>query len=1063
MSNKLLIITPHLSTGGSPQYVLEYILHNKSKYSEIKLIEFSIFSDVYDIQKNKIKNIIGEHNMYSCGYYLSDTFDDDKKKALDIIDEYAPDIIWMNEFPEAYEYRYPPDNVIEKIYRPDRKYHIFETTHYNAFDFGNKRFIPDSFMFCMDSHITKSEHIDIPKCIWKTPMVSKKRPNRETQLNELGIDPTKLHVLNVGLFNANKNQKYIYELASKFGDEVQFHFIGNDCFLDQCDIPENLLENNNCVIWGERGDVESFMSCMDIYLFPSKKELNPITVREALSNNMEVIVNRDEYVDQYTHLPNFHIMDEINTQNFIKSRIKKDTKFLIVTSFYNNTNEQIDRTFECVINQTHNNWIYIVGDDGSTNGCDKYLQYKVNTLADDRIVYYQTKFKRELYLYQNLFTNIQYDYYLDLDSDDYFRHDALEIYDKHYRKFPDVYSIFCDSKVIDGEDGDTKRYALVKPTKNILESFNDRTYEDYYEIWDKYASWSMFGMLRSFRKPKTNSLDIIHNGKTATDSMVLMNSLIYGEHLHLPISLYTYVNRDGSDSSTMSDEEYDHFNDNTKLAFNKIKYAYNEVYDSIYEETSAIIMSGLYTDVSLITEILSEDVDKIKFLYSGDVKVNDYSCTNLIYIENKIKPKVHEDKNVFIYKHLNNYKTGDAEKYLSSSTEAFMNLYQYDRFYSYFRHIILSKSKNTSNKLIVDDFYGIQIDILGDDSKSYNVEFLNGDKPVYSDTITNNMYCSPSVKYFMDWVIKVNGEIVYKQNLENKNVLIEFDSSSLGDTISWFPAVEDFRKKHNCNVTVLTYKNFLIDKSKYPNIDFIEPGDTYHNIHKIYKIGWFYKNDDVDFDLNRNDFKKMPLTSTIYDILGLEDKQGKPHLNFNKIDRIVKEKYITFSPHSTALAKYWNKPKGWQNLINILALKGYKLVMISNEPLNKFHNNKIGGALTNIIDKTGSDLNVVMNLLHYSEFHIGVSSGLSWLSWAMNVKTVIISGFSEPYTEMEDCIRIYPTDDNLCKGCFNTHKLDPSDWDWCPLHKGTSRQFECSKSIKVGDILKELQLNKLIE
>lgn len=26
-------------------------------------------------------------------------------------------------------------------------------------------------------------------------------------------------------------------------------------------------------------------------------------------------------------------------------------------------------------------------------------------------------------------------------------------------------------------------------------------------------------------------------------------------------------------------------------------------------------------------------------------------------------------------------------------------------------------------------------------------------------------------------------------------------------------------------------------------------------------------------------------------------------------------------------------------------------------------------------------------------------------------------------------------------------QFDKGDWDWCPIHKGTDRQFECSKEI----------------
>jgi len=51
------------------------------------------------------------------------------------------------------------------------------------------------------------------------------------------------------------------------------------------------------------------------------------------------------------------------------------------------------------------------------------------------------------------------------------------------------------------------------------------------------------------------------------------------------------------------------------------------------------------------------------------------------------------------------------------------------------------------------------------------------------------------------------------------------------------------------------------------------------------------------------------------------------------------------------------------------------------------------------ITKCKPDLNSVVNYLQHSEFFIGISSGLSWLSWSLNVPTILISGFSEEYTE----------------------------------------------------------------
>ena len=83
--------------------------------------------------------------------------------------------------------------------------------------------------------------------------------------------------------------------------------------------------------------------------------------------------------------------------------------------------------------------------------------------------------------------------------------------------------------------------------------------------------------------------------------------------------------------------------------------------------------------------------------------------------------------------------------------------------------------------------------------------------------------------------------------------------------------------------------------------------------------------------------------------------------------------------------------------------------------------------------------------LRNAKAFIGIGSGLSWLAWALNTPVIMISGFSEAYSEFEDCERI-TAPKNKCSGCFNRTRLDAGDWEWCPDHKGTSRMFECTKS-----------------
>ena len=1073
---KLLIIAPHLSTGGQPQYLLEYLKKFYKDYSEIKVVEFTNFSSAYVIQKNKIKDLIGEENLICLGEFGSQTWDEDKHKLIDILNDFNPDGVWMNEFPEAYEYKAPTKSVMDYLYREDRPYKIIETTHFNAFNFNNKVYISDEFMFCSDDHMERSINIDIPKSIWKTPMDIKERPDRNSTLESLGLDPSYYHVLNVGLFQDNKNQKYIFELANKMkNDKVMFHFIGNDCFLNSCGITEDEFNLDNYKIWGERYDVDTFMSCMDLFLFPSKKELNPLTIRESLSWNMEVIVNRDEYVSQYTNLPNFQIIDEIDVESFIKSKLKK---FLLVCSIYNKEIDQILRTINSVMNQSYTNWELVIGDDFSddNNSVDILKQY-INSINDPRVSFYEIKEKYELYLYQNFFKEKDYDYYFDLDSDDIIDSDLLNIYQKHYIKYPEVNSIFCDFIVTD-ENSNRERYGLVNTSNDFIEDFDIRLDSSYMSIWEKRSSWNMFGVARSFRRSNFDKFEIGKKCRTATDSMVLFNTLIEGNHLHIPMNLYTYERRKNSDSFTpMSEQELIDYNVNTLIAIDKFKKnsSYNsiDIYSDVYKETSAIIMSGYKNDIGLISDINNNQFEKLKFLYGDKIKLNDTSCENLIITSGDYS-HFESDRNISIYKYFNDFEIdeNELEKYFIDDKDSFISTLPKNikfEYFHYFRHFIIQRKKlitptisisniNTNlsdvNEFKVDDTSGVKFSVIGNEQKSYFIEFINQDtnEVIFSDNISNNMWSSPSPKYYVNWEIRKDGISVYKQDLKNKRVFFSFDSSSLGDTLAWFPYLRKFKEKHGCEIVVSTFKNWLFEGlSEYNDFEFITPGDRYLNINKVYNIGWFYNEDQVDFSKHPNNFRNIPLQKTMTDILGLEYDEIKPDINqyYNDTSPIDK-KYVCISIHSTAQAKYWNNPNGWQDVVNHIKNLGYEVVLLSREENGYMGNIHPEGVIHISSDLRSTDKsNNYTNYLKHCEFYIGTGSGLSWLSWALNTPTILISGFSEKYTEFNgyDVIRVINEESDTCRGCFNSHKLDGSDWNWCPLYKGTDRQFECSKSI----------------
>ena len=353
---------------------------------------------------------------------------------------------------------------------------------------------------------------------------------------------------------------------------------------------------------------------------------------------------------------------------------------------------------------------------------------------------------------------------------------------------------------------------------------------------------------------------------------------------------------------------------------------------------------------------------------------------------------------------------------------------------------------------VVNPFF----EILGQGDREFNIKLFDEKSLVYENNIKINSWIKLNREYFSNWKteIRENGKLIYQNqiNLENKRVYISFGSKSLGDTLAWFPYCEEFRLKHKCNLIVSTFMNYLF-KDQYPNIEFVEPGESVPNIHAQYRLGWFY-NEDGTIDTNKHkiDVKLQPLQKTATDILGLDYKEIRPNLNLPNVE---KKKKVGIGFHSTAQAKYWNNKSGWQEVVDYLNNLGYECMIYSKEG---------DGYMNNFYPKgvsvfKGGNLQEVINDLSTCEFFIGLGSGLSWLAWACKLPVVLISGFSEKWAETKlDTYRVI--NENVCHGCFNWDRLDAGDWNWCPLHKGTDRQFECSKQITSEMVIKEI--NKIM-
>lgn len=267
----------------------------------------------------------------------------------------------------------------------------------------------------------------------------------------------------------------------------------------------------------------------------------------------------------------------------------------------------------------------------------------------------------------------------------------------------------------------------------------------------------------------------------------------------------------------------------------------------------------------------------------------------------------------------------------------------------------------------------------------------------------------------------------------SENIIsVRFDCFGLGDNIAFIPYVEEYRKQTGKTVIVSTFYNELFYR-EYPDLVFCEPNNILRNIEKVY-IGVSVNGGDRGL----KNWQKLPLQQVPCEILGLDYEPIQPKVSCADIV-IPFKNYICISEFSTRKMKEWNCPNGWQEVVDYCTLQGVKVVVCSKQ---KTH-------LKGVIDCTGDrPLLNRAKLLKDSIGFIGCSSGLAWISHAVETPVIMISGCTHDWHEFS-CNRVI--NKKVCHGCINNEKEMHDDMDCTNENK-----YECSTEIKPKYVIMEL-------
>ncbi len=297
-------------------------------------------------------------------------------------------------------------------------------------------------------------------------------------------------------------------------------------------------------------------------------------------------------------------------------------------------------------------------------------------------------------------------------------------------------------------------------------------------------------------------------------------------------------------------------------------------------------------------------------------------------------------------------------------------------------------------------------------------------------------------KYYIHWQVEVyrDGQPVFAHVFqpEGQKIRLFFNCGLLGDMQSFLPYVPHIRDWWQADVYyTIGEKMWDICSRLFPDIRRSETyeEDTYAT---------FYFNASIDYPGGAPiDGRIIPMTQTGQVILGLPEPA--PKLPWIPGPRVIEEPYVCIGVQGSSVAKGWLYPGGWDEVVDYLKQLGYRVLCIDKDKRLQ-QGDYLLEMPEGAEDFTGDrPLLERADMLHYADFFIGLSSGLSWLARTADCPVIMIAGFTDYWYEFPTPYRVYNR--LICSGCYNDRRYFWQD-DTCPRQeKGTDAVYQCSKKI----------------
>lgn len=186
-------------------------------------------------------------------------------------------------------------------------------------------------------------------------------------------------------------------------------------------------------------------------------------------------------------------------------------------------------------------------------------------------------------------------------------------------------------------------------------------------------------------------------------------------------------------------------------------------------------------------------------------------------------------------------------------------------------------------KIITDYSFGVRVEIVGDNiDEDFNVQISAGGENRYSAAIKVGMWCSTNYKYYLPYEISVISDsqsFFERLDLSGKTIIVLLDIEDISDVISSCKIVDEFRKKHGCDIVCVTSHGYLCS-IRYPDIEFVVQGTTIKDAYASYSIGRYLDSSgNTDMYMHRREISGMNMSEIAADILGIVYSKSSDQLS----------------------------------------------------------------------------------------------------------------------------------------------------------------------------------------